>query len=201
MDFKNPSWKVVIIAFVFFWPVGLYLLWNKLSNDKAAYMQNSKILKVIGIIFILCGLSMITSIRSGSGFGAFIFYVGGGALIIYGSERVKKSGELYKKFIEIVINQNQTTIENIASAMGLTYEETVEGLQKMIDKGYFEGAYIDHSKHEIVLHSRNNVAQETGFEGAAQPQQRVVKCPNCGGNNWITVGRVCECDFCGSPIQ
>lgn len=90
--------------------------------------------------------------------------------------------------------------------MGLSYDQTVKGLQKMIDVGYFSGAYIDQANHEIVFPRRQQQVVENTYvqqssSAPSQPQQIAVKCPNCGGNNIITIGRICECDFCGSPIE
>lgn len=205
---KSPSWAAIIIWFILFWPVSIYLIWKKLTTDKAAAMQNSKVLKAIGIIFVVIGVLMLATIGeddTGSVLLLFIFYTGGGALIIWGSNKVKQSGEMYKKYIAIVINQNETTIENIASITGLSYDETVKGLQKMIDLEYFEGAYIDHANHEIVFPKKQQMVANESMQNSAfansQSQQKTVKCPNCGGNNLITVGGVGECDFCGSPLQ
>lgn len=205
---KSPSWVAIVLWFIFFWPVGVYLIWKKLSSDKAAAMKNSKVLRVIGIVFIFFGVVMLSEIGNDAGtalFG-FLFYAGGGALIIWESIKVKQSGERYKKYIDIVINQEQRTIENIASQMGLSYDQTVKGLQKMIDVGYFSGAYIDQANHEIVFPRRQQQVAENTYvqqssSAPSQPQQKAVKCPNCGGNNIITIGRICECDFCGSPIE
>ena len=205
---KSPSWVAIVIWFLLFWPVGIYFLWKRLSNDKAAAMKNSKVLRVIGIIFIVMGVMMLAEIGNDAEtalFG-FAFYAGGGALIIWGSIKVKQSGERYKKYIDIVINQNQTTIDNIAAMMGLSYDQAAKGLQKMIDLGYFEGAYINQGEHEIVFSKKqqqvvNASMENTNFGEAEQTQQKSVKCPNCGGNNTIIVGRVCECEFCGSPLE
>lgn len=202
---KSPSWIAIIIWFIFFWPVSIYLIWKKLSTDKAATMKNSKVLRVIGIVFVVMGAIMLTEVGNDTGMAlfGFLFYAGGGALIIWGSIKVKQSGERYKKYIDIVINQNQTTIDNIASMMRLTYDQTVKDLQKMIDIGYFEGAYIDQANHEIVLLHRQHTPVNNQVQNHSEPQaqQKTVKCPNCGGNSVLTVGCVCECDFCGSPIQ
>ncbi len=203
----SPSWIAIIICLFVFWPASILLIWKKLSTDRAAAMKNSKILRIIGIVFIILGLlSLGGASDSGTALGILIFYGGGGALIIWGSIKVKKMGEQYKKYIDIVINQNQTTIDNIASMMGLDYEKTVKGLQKMIDLGYFADAYIDQVNHEIVFPSRRvvqtvNPANIPSNNNFAQPQHKAVKCPNCGGNNMIIVGSFCECDFCGSPLE
>ena len=204
---KSPSWVAIILWFIFFWPVGVYLLIKKLTSDKSAALHNSKVLLVVGIIFVIFAFLMITQLfdptvdKSSTLLGT-LFYGGGGAGLIYAAKRLKDTGERYKKFIDIVINQRQTTIENIASQMGLGYDETVKGLQKMIDKGYFNGAYIDQGNHEIVL-PNTNIVQSTynGQNMNNNVQQRTVKCPNCGGNNVINVGQVSECEFCGSPID
>jgi hypothetical protein len=136
----------------------------------------------------------------------FLFYLVGGILIIWGANKVKKSGETYKKYIEIVINQQQRTIDNIATQMGIPYDKTVKGLQDMIDKGYFSGAYIDQANHEIVFpyDRAQKIFQQPEVQvdtNAAPVQRHMVKCPNCGGNNVINVGQICECDFCGSPLE
>lgn len=204
---KSPSWVAIVLWFIFFWPVGVYLLIKKLTNDKSAAMHNSKILLGIGIFFLFGAFVMITqlfdsSADTGSTVFGILFYGAGGAGLIYAAKRLKDTGERYKKFIDIVINQRQTTIENIASQMGLGYDETVKGLQKMIDKGYFNGAYIDQGNHEIVLPNTNIVQPTVNAQSTnTNVQQRTVKCPNCGGNNVINVGQVAECEFCGSPIE
>lgn len=207
---KSPSWVAIVLWFIFFWPVGVYLIYKKLSTDKSAAMKNSKVLMGIGYFFIFGAVVMLIETVSGgadasSGVFGILFYLIGGVLIIWGAKKVKKSGEQYKKFIDIVVNQQQYTIDNIAAQMGLSYDETVKGLQKMIDKGYFSGAYIDVANHELVMPKKNQsvvyVQQNPYVDQANAPQQKAVKCPNCGGNNVINVGQVCECDFCGSPLQ
>lgn len=205
---KSPSWVAIVIWFIFFWPVGVYLVIKKLSTDKAAAMKNSKVIMGIGIFFIFGAFVMLVDLIGGdtdtsTGVFGFLFYLVGGVLMIYGSKKIKEAGERYKKYIYIVINQQQHTIENIASQVGLSYVATVKELQKMIDKGYFGGAYIDQDNHEIVLPNKTMgtlVEQDTVFASSA-PKQKTVKCSNCGGNNIINIGQVCECDYCGSPIE
>ena len=201
---KSPSWLSITIWFIIFWPVSIYLIWKKLSNDKSAYMKNSKVIKWIGYFFIfgaVCSLGTIGDGDAASAVGAFLFYLIGGVLIIWGSTKIRKSGEMYKKYIDIVINREERIIENIASVMGLSFDQTVKGLQQMIDKGYFEGAYIDYANHEIVFPKSKNAVEPSQAAEGKSLQQKTVKCPNCGGNNIINVGQVCECDFCGSPIE
>lgn len=202
---KSPSWVAIVFCFIVFWPLGVYLLIKRLTNDKSAAMHNSKILLGIGIFFLFGAFVMITqlfdsSANIGSVVFGILFYGVGGAGILYAAKRLKDTGERYKKLIDIVINQKQTTIENIASQMGLGYNETVKSLQKMIDKDYFSGTYIDQGNHEIVL-LNTNVVQSTGDDPKMIIRQKTVKCPNCGGNNVTNVGQAAVCEFCGSPIE
>lgn len=213
---KSPSWTAVILWFIFFWPVGFYMIYKKLANDKSAAMKNGKVLKTIGYFFFFFAVSFpvteagnVGSKNLGVVVMCVVFYVIGGILLVRGGKKLQKSGERYKKLIEIVINQQQYTIENIAAQMELDYGETVDALQEMIDKDYFAGAYIDLANHELVFpdrfqqtgyHANQNLYTEVNTGGGA-PKQKVVKCPNCGGKNIITAGQVYECDYCGSPIQ
>lgn len=201
---KTPSWAAIVLWFIFFWPIGIYLLIKKLSTDKSATVTNNgKILLAIGIFFVLGAFIMLSSLINGesdksTAVGGILFYGIGGVLMIYASIKQKETGERYKKYIDIVINQGQTTIENIASQMQLSYEDTVKDLQKMIEKGYFKNAHIDYQNHEIIVEN-NQKSEESNWGNDIA--EKVIKCPNCGGNNVIRIGRVCECDFCGSPIQ
>lgn len=204
---KSSSWSVIIIVFLVFWPVGIYLLIKKLSSDKAASMRNSKIFMVLGGFFVFASIVMIGELLGGStdvstGVFGFFFYLIGGVFLIMASFKLKKEGEQYRRLIDIVINQEQHTIENISSQMGFSYDQTVEALQKMIDKGYFAGAFIDYGNHEIVLQRKaSNLQQTMDIGQPAAYKQKAIKCLNCGGNNVINVGQVCECEYCGSPIQ
>lgn len=203
---KSPSWVAIILWFIFFWPVGVVLLIKKLTNDKSSIMKNWKFIFGLGIFFAFIAILMCTQLADSSAdlsstILGVLFYGLGGAGLIYAAKRMKDTGELYKKLIDIIINQRQTTIENVASQAGLGYDKTVHSIQKMIDKGYFNGAYIDQANHEVVLPNTNFVQPAMNSQNTYAQQQKTVKCPNCGGNNIINVGQVVECEFCGSPIE
>jgi len=201
---KKPSWAVIILLFIVFWPAGVYLLIKRLSNDKVAEIKTSKVTLVIGVFFLIGAFVMfVETVRRevdlNTGLFVILFYLVGGGLLINRYRKMRISSIRYKKLIDIVNNQQQHTIENIASLVNMDYKTTVKELQKMIDKGYFKGAYIDHAYHEIRFPVKNVVA--TVVQAATAPAKKTVKCPNCGGNNVISVGQVGECDFCGSPIE
>jgi len=128
---------------------------------------------------------------------AAIIFDGGGVLVNWFARKTKREGERYKKYISLIVNQSQTSIDNIASAVGVTYEAAAKDLQKMIDAGYFVGAYIDVSQREIVL---AKPAQASAGSSVVQVQERVVTCGSCGANNRV-MGQIGECEYCGSHLQ
>lgn len=158
----------------------------------------------IGVFFLFDAFVMFCEAVSGevdstAAIVGMLFYLVGGILLINKYRKMRISAIRYKKLIDVVNNQQQHTIDDIASLVNLNYETTIKELQEMIDKGFFKGAYIDHAIHEIKFPVKN--FETTVFQSAAAPAQKTVKCPNCGGNNVIFVGKVGECDFCGSPIE
>ena len=199
---RQMSWGLIIFCFIIFWPLGLILLFKRVSDDKSATMKNGQTVARISYILVAVGalyLLMAISNASPYYYAAAAALVGGSIWVKYVSKKMIATGERYKKYIEIIVNQNQTLIDSIASAVGVPYNDAVIDLQKMIDAGYFAGAYIDAVERVIVLtqpaHQPVSVSYET------QPQERVVTCGSCGANNKITVGQVGECEYCGSHIM
>jgi hypothetical protein len=215
---KSTSWGVIILLLIIFWPVGLFLLYRKITGDKTEALKNSKIFNIFGWVFIAFAVIYLFMVITGnakteggsSAVGslmvAFVFFGGGGAFMIYTAKKMKVNAERLKKYIAIVINNNETYIDNIAAAVPSSYEQTTKDLQKMIDNGYFENAYIDVSKREIVLpnknpvqtHSISNIPMNSPVN---EPQIKAVVCRNCGANNKVVEGQVCECEYCGSVLK
>lgn len=206
---KSSSWAFIITMCILFWPVGFYLLYKKLLSDKAAVLQNSRTLKKIGIGLIVLGVIYFFGETSegSNAIGPMLFFIGGGVFIIRTSKKMQIQGEKFKKYISIVINNNETSIDNIAAYMNISCEEVVRDLQTMIDKGYFLNAYVDLSSREFVTRTREyepiNVNGSSSFNEVQEekPKMKVVVCRNCGGNNTILEGEVSECEFCGSPLS
>jgi hypothetical protein len=191
---SSPSWGVVIFLLIVFWPVGLYFLFNKLSSDRVTTIgSGGKVLKVVGWVFIIMAVVYIVLGSSGEGItksgetkgsetessdvnssekistelialGAF-FGVGG-VLMLVSAKRKQIKSDRYRKYIAIVTNNRERQIDNIASAIPTTYDKAHNELQEMISKGFFEDAYIDESKREIIFTNRDiNKTMEEQFSG------------------------------------
>lgn len=214
---KSTSWGVIILVLIFFWPVGLFLLYRKITGDKEAALKNSKVLNIIGgvflafaIIYLLMAITGNLKTRDGSSavkslITAFLFFGGGGTFMIYTAKKMKVNSERLKKYIAIVINNNETSIDNIAAAIPTSYDKAIKELQKMIDNNYFKNAYIDVSEREIVLPKKNTQKETTSNIQRNSPinesEIKVVVCKNCGANNKVVEGQVCECEYCGSMLK
>ena len=211
---KPTSWGWIIFWFILFWPVGLFLLIKRLGVDKSATLKSSKTLMIVS--YILMGLGVIyffaavtgnveetenTMNAISAGILMLVMFSGGGVILNWFARKTKRAGERYKKYIALIVNQSQTSIDNIASAVGIPYDAVSKDLQKMIDSGYFVGAYIDTTQREIMLAKVAPPQVSTSSAPSAlQVQERVVICRSCGANNRV-VGQIGECEYCGSPLQ
>ena len=200
------SWPVIIIACVLFWPVGIFLIWRRTIIDKRAALGVGKIIKIAGwlsIALALIGFMVCLSEGFGSDdvSGIIFFILAGGALIFLG-KKISDGAQKVKKYINIVVNQEVTNIDRIAECMPTTYEDAKKYLEQMIDRGYFENAYINESTREIVLKQKEIKEVDFTMESKAQNEKLImVMCKGCGANNTIIEGSVGECEFCGSSIE
>ena len=216
---KSSSWAFIITMCILFWPVGFYLLYKKLLSDKSVVLKNSKTIKIVGIVFIALSIIYIImgltgELKDSKGNApvgiiiiVILFFGCGGLFRIRTSKKMQIQGEKFKKYISIIINNNETSIDNIAAYMNVSCEEVVNDLKTMIDKGYFLNAYVDLGSREFVIRTREyepiNVNGSSSFNEVQEekPKMKVVVCRNCGGNNTILEGEVSECEFCGSPLS
>lgn len=195
---KTTSWVWIIFWFVLFWPIGLFLLLRKISADRSVTLKDGQTVAIIS--YILIGLGVIY--LAGDMPLLAIFLIGAGIWVNYISRKMKLTGERYKKYIVLIVNQSQTSIDNIASIVGLPYEAVMQDLQKMIDAGYFDNAHIDIGKREIVLVQAmpQQTSQIFVAQTQEQVQERLVTCESCGANNRI-LGQIGKCEYCDSLLQ
>lgn len=208
MEKKGTKWGWTIFWLIVFWPVGLFLVFKKLASDKSVLMSGKTggisaagwILAVIGVSGFLSAIFNPEADPSGAALG--LIMIAGGAVILKKASNTKRTAIRYKKYIDLVVNQNVRSLDDIASSAGVSYDIAVKDLQNMIDLGYLRDASIHQDTREIILYQYVPVlyAQES-TNAQASAQEVAVKCPGCGANNVVLVGKVSECEYCGTPIN
>lgn len=199
---KSPSWLLVIILLILFWPVGIFFLVRKLSVDKKASLNSGKKMIVWGwIIFSLgalgsCGMMDQRSFQGGSG---TIFMLFAGLALVFVGRIASKNAGKYKKYINMIVNQGMRSISRIADAIPTSSEQAIQDIQDMIKKGFFKEAYINFSTNKIVFTLEE--VQQKSFQSESTTNQIVVTCNGCGANNKVGRGQVGECQYCGSLIS
>ena len=217
---KHTPIIVIIISMIFFFPIGIYLIYKRMTVDKTESLRNSKTVKNLGWILIFLGI-VYTIIFIIGGFETesgekvaepliflIVLFLGGGILTLRGSRKMRKRGELYEKCLRNV-NSNQRDISSIANNLSISLEDTEKVLQEMINEGFFEDAHFDMINKEIVLpnssfndhYVRVHYKATNNSHVTEPPKRKVVECPNCGADIESTEGYVTECEYCGSRIN
>lgn len=207
------SWWAIIIAFIAFWPIGIVLLILRNSKNKQSVFLGSTSKKkyiIAGVLLILFGLSYF----SNNAFMGLFMIVGGIALIVY-AEKLKKRGERNRKYIDLIVNQDETSLDKIANVCNIQYNTVVTELKQLIKINVLKNAVIDENYRTIII-QRAPVQQENAFAtfsnamgmgtqatmSAAPVQNEKVTCtcPGCGAKIIRVKGTTENCEYCDAPI-
>ncbi|AET70549.1 hypothetical protein Desor_5160 [Desulfosporosinus orientis DSM 765] len=195
------SWWVIIPMIFIFFPIAPFLIYRRYSLGKKT-LSSSTASEVVGWILVLVGCTGVLaessrkSLDSAGMTAAIIFLAGGIALIIW-SIKLKKQSLKYKTYENLIVDQNVSSISNIASAVSLDYDEVKKDLQTMINKNHFTDAYINESSGEILL--PKPITNLTNLQSSSEKIS--IVCKSCGANNTVIAGRFSECEYCGSPLN
>jgi hypothetical protein len=213
MQKKSISWAWVIFWIIVCWPLGLFLFIKKIADEKSALMSaKTTVISVIACTFIVIGILGIIGNYWSEQFNTSssiltILFIVGGALLFRKTRQINNTATKYKKYIDLVINQNYRSIDAIASAMGLSCDAVIKDLQTMIDRGYLKNAFIHLGNRTIEFKmpapapSQIFFTQAAASPASAAPQKVPVRCSSCGAKNVATAGQVTECEYCGNPIK
>ena len=205
---RGPSWFWIIFWMITIWPLGVYLLYKRLTSDRAAALGKDRKTKVAGWFLLLCGLVLLGAyLDGGRSFTLLllsVFFLCGAGTSLQTAKRYNQDGGMYRIYIDAVANHGFTSIQDIASFADVDPKTAAKDLKVMIRKGYFDHAFIDERRGEIHYTHRQ------GYGGAppatAQPyagingNEKMAPCRNCGANNLILQGGQNVCEFCGSPL-
>lgn len=152
------SWPVILLALFFFWPLGLFLIIRRITLDKTAVMKTSsgKGLKITAIVLLVLGVFGIIGNLNPFVFSnliVYLFFIAGGIILLNKAKSIKAEGESIKKYLAIIVNGGERSLDAVASATGKQYDDVKNDVQKMIDKGFLKNAYINENTREIMLAS------------------------------------------------
>lgn len=199
MQKKSFSWGIIALMFFLFFPIGIWMLVKKMTDEKFNYIKNGKSLKILA--WILIGFAVIYLIMGITG-ELVVIFGGGGAFALYKAHSYIKKGTKYNRYISIINSSNDTLIDNIAAAYPTSFEQAAKDLQSMLDDGYFMNAYVDLNRRELIMPPKaatvNVAVNQSTSPSYGQPTSE--KCKNCGATNTVVPGTANECEYCGSPL-
>ncbi len=192
----NQKWYhqtfVIVAAFIIFWPLGIYFLISRNNASKQGmFVGGLNFKQSVIIAVILFSIALFCLFDSETRSVAIIYVIGAIAMIVYGKNSEQRI-ERYKKYIDLIVNNNITSIDAIASSCGISYDVCRGELAKLIQKGVLKNATINDSNHTI------NIVRKAVYSGG---QVVMVKCSGCGASIAMNKGTQCECDYCGNLLK
>ena len=188
------SWPAIIVAFLIFWLVAIVLIYLRTKNSKSgafAAASNKKVYMILGAVLVVMGIGNI-----GDSFLMGLFFIAGGAALIYYSNTLAKKAVRNKQYIDMIVNQGETSVDKIASVLNIKYDVALSELKTMQTLGILKGATINEQTHSISVEKLKNTAGEISgmvnsvtdaLMGAAstdaaseQTAQVTHACPGCG---------------------
>lgn len=214
-DFTSMKKRWVIVWLIIFWPVGLYILIKRVGADKTELFKGGKTLTTAS--YVLAGLAVLMLLAAfvpenaetsngeetsaGSAVAIAVIFGAGAAVLNWYARGLLARAERYRTYITMVVNQQQTSVDNIAAAVGVSYDTATKDLQRMINLDYFTGAHLDTNQREVVLATPLQAPVFSSFSAASPEPAKIVPCSGCGANNRVTAGQAAECEYCGSPLS
>ena len=93
-------------------------------------------------------------------------FLAGIALLGMAGSRKRKIKK-FRRYLSMIGNQDEISISSLAKAMGGSQKHTVQDLEEMLERDYFEQGYIDAARNLLVL-------KEGGIQEEPEPQPENV---------------------------
>jgi hypothetical protein len=132
-----------------------------------------------------------------------LVFIAFNVLLIVHGKKTKDRIRRFRNYIAIIANQNETSIDQIATIVQMPVNFVLKDINFMIRKKYFVKAYIDQNTNNIVFQGRVASAAGNAIHEDPVPDNelQVVLCKSCGAQNKVAKGSVGECEYCGSPLS
>ncbi len=163
----EPSWLVVILLLVLFWPAGLYLLYRKFSVPP--FGRGGVVFLLIGLAFT--GIAALDILKRTIGWPPFRGDVGfllsspvytavalaAGLLCFVAAGLLLQRRRHYRLYAPFLLGHVTTSLDAVADALSRDYLRVCRDLQRLINTGCLSSAYIDHT-HRLFVFSRQWLA-------------------------------------------
>ena len=93
-------------------------------------------------------------------------FLAGVALLGMAGSRKRKIKK-FRRYLSMIGNQDEISISSLAKAMGGSQKHTMQDLEEMLERDYFEQGYIDAARNLLVL-------KEGGIQEEPEPQPESV---------------------------
>ena len=174
------------------------------STDKRKYI-------IAGVVLIVLA---IVSFSNHSGTMGVLYLAGGIALIAYANVLVRKS-QRNRMYIDLIVNNNETSLDKIASMCNVQYDTVVKELKSLITFNVLKNASIDEMNRTITINRvqpqpqpQQQISQfvndvTAGFTSAVAAEQMApvsCSCSGCGAKVVVQPGQTVICEYCDTPI-
>ncbi len=172
-------------------------------------MNTGKLILVVG--WLICGLFALTAVvgpftdNSNDGIGSIIateiaciaFAIGGYFLSRYG-KKLQEPALRAQKYIEMIVIREMSSIDNIASELGLSdLNQVMNEIQQTIYTNHLSGYSVD---RQLRIISRSRTQEKK--QSSANIQRLSFKCAACGANNeGVSASGAVRCEYCEAPAK
>ncbi|MBO4501679.1 MAG: hypothetical protein J5760_05500 [Clostridia bacterium] len=187
------SWAVIIFLIIAILPLGLYLMFRKVSYEKIRYVENGRRMVFAGAMLTAFAVPVILlSVFAGvHGARNILIFIGIPALyavigltsMIFGSVCSYK-GRVNNRYLEVIVIDRITKIDAIAEKLGVEYAAATDKIQYLIDCGLLPDAFIYETNREVIV---PGVSTSVTY-----------RCIHCGKMNVLDENGSNDCVHCGA---
>lgn len=236
MDHYEPkvgflySKPIIYLTLLIFWPLSLFFMLGRAKRDRKLTFTLGFVILFMGLItagivlLLIIGLDTLSFIKYGifswSIVYQFFFFIGSIVFCILGI-RLMSWGRRIKSYLNLIVNQQISSIPQIAVKINLPELKVIDDLKEMVKRHFLPNAQIDEARKTItvkaveeqiryqkeVLQQERPTASEVIEKApstSASPQvarAQMLGCKCCGANNLVWPNRDPLCEFCGAIVN
>ena len=189
------NWPGCVLMYSILTPVGLFLIWRKLSFEHGRRFRNGTVLTVMGIVYALPLLGLLTALVacgdtqvSALAGGCLVFGLWGlpALLFVPAGLCLRASGALNAQLMALLTEERISRIDELSQRMGRSYAWVSDRIERLCDLGLLPGAYISHPDGEVIM---------PGIS-----RKLAVRCRMCAATTVLYTTEERVCCFCGARL-